>query len=456
MDLILSTLNTGLLLLDPELTVVWANAMIWKMFPDENLYGKKCYAVAENRTEPCEGCQSILAFEDGEVHEREFQNQLNKRWYQVLAMPIKDEKGRVTNVLEATTDINDRKQVELERNSALRELRALKNKLEEENIYLKTELLDAKLFSNMIGTSNALRYVQTRIAQVAPTGATVLIQGETGVGKELVARAIHDNSRGKSGKPFIKVNCAAIPANLVESELFGHEKGAFTDAATQRKGRFELADTGTLFLDEISELPQDTQAKLLRVLQDGEFERVGGSRTFRSDVRIIAATNRDLNAEVTAGRFRADLFYRLNVYPITVPPLRKRREDIPLLVEHFIAHLAPPIGKRIERIPRPIMEQMKKYDWPGNVRELRNVLERSIITSRDSTLQLSEDLIKTPHHSSAAIGSAMSLEEIQRRHIQAVLEQANGRIEGPGGAAEILQLKPSTLRHRMKKLGIKR
>jgi len=456
MELILSTLNTGLVVLDPDFTVIWANAMILKMFPDENLFGKKCFVVAENRSEPCEGCQSVLAFKDGEIHEREFQNQLNKRWYQVLAMPIKDDKGRVVNVLEATTDINDRKQVELERDKILKELKALQKKLEEENIYLKTELLDAKLFSKMIGTSNALRYVQTRIAQVAPTGATVLIQGETGVGKELVARAIHDNSRGKSGKPFIKVNCAAIPANLVESELFGHEKGAFTDAATQRKGRFELADTGTLFLDEISELPQDTQAKLLRVLQDGEFERVGGSRTFRSDVRIIAATNRDLNAEVTAGRFRADLFYRLNVYPITVPPLRKRREDIPLLVEHFIAHLAPPIGKRVERIPRPTMKQMKNYDWPGNVRELRNVLERSIIISRDSTLQLSEDLIKTPHHSSVAIGSAMSLEEVQRQHIQAVLEQANGRIEGPGGAAEILQLKPSTLRHRMKKLGVKR
>jgi len=455
MDLILSTLNTGLLLLDPELTVVWANAMILKMFPDENLFGKKCFVVAENRSEPCEGCQSVLAFKDGEMHEREFQNQLNKRWYQVLAMPIKDDKGRVVNVLEATTDINDRKQVELERDKILKELKALQKKLEEENIYLKSEISDSCLFAGMIGTSNALRYVKTRVEQVAPTDSSVLILGETGVGKELVARAIHENSN-RSLRPFIKINCAAITANLVESELFGHEKGAFTDAILQHKGRFELADTGTLFLDEISELPQKTQAKLLHVLQDGEFERVGGSRAHKCDVRIIAATNRDLNGEVAAGRFRADLFYRLNVYPITVPPLRKRREDIPLLVKHLISLTEPRIGKKIDSVPKQLMKQLRAYDWPGNVRELRNVLERSIITSRDSTLQLSEDLIKTPHHSSAAIGSAMSLEEVQRQHIQAVLEQANGRIEGPGGAAEILQLKPSTLRNRMKKLGIKR
>ncbi len=456
MDLILSTLNTGLVLLDADMNVVWANAMIWKMFPDENLYGKKCYAVAENRTEPCDGCQAVLAFKDGESHEREFQNQLNKRWYQVLAMPIKDEKGMVMNVLESTTDINDRKQVELERNTALKELRALKKKLEDENIYLKSEIRDARLFSEMVGTSNGLRYVQTRIDQVAPTGATVLIQGETGVGKELVARAIHDSSRSKSGKPFIMVNCAAIPSNLVESELFGHEKGAFTDALQRRKGRFELADNGTLFLDEISELPQDTQAKLLRVLQDGNFERVGGTKTHKCDVRIIAATNRDLNSEVAAGRFRADLFYRLNVYPITVPPLRKRREDIPLLVEHFISLLAPRIGKKIEKIPRQLMEQLKTYDWPGNVRELRNVVERSIITSPNSTLQVPDDLLAGQPTVPAGTGSAIGLDEIQRQHIQAILEQTSGRIEGKDGAAEILGLKPSTLRHRMKKLGIKR
>ena len=455
MDIILSTLNTGLVLLDLEMTVVWANAMIWKMFPDENLYGKKCYAVAENRTTPCNGCQAVFAFKDGEVHEREFQNKLNKRWYQVVALPVKDENGSVINVLEATTDIDDRKKLEKSRDQALKELEALKNKLEEENVYLKSEVCEVRLFSDMIGTSNALRYVQTRVEQVASTDATVLIMGETGVGKELVARAIHENSN-RADKPFIKVNCAAMPTSLVESELFGHERGAFTDAIQQRKGRFELADTGTLFLDEISELPQDTQAKLLRVLQDGEFERVGSARTLKADVRIIAATNRDLNAEVADGWFRADLFYRLNVYPITVPPLRKRREDIPLLVEHFISLIAPRIGKHIYTVPRQIMAQLKAYDWPGNIRELRNVVERSIITSPNSTLHVPDDLLTEKQLSSAEFGSSISLDEVQHQHILAILKKTDGKIEGPGGAAEILQLKPSTLRHRMKKLGVKR
>ena len=454
MDKILSTLNTGLVMLEPDMTVVWANAMIWKMFPDENLYGKKCYAVAEKRNTPCEGCQAVFAFKDGEVHEREFQNKLNKRWYQVIALPVKDEDGRVTNVLEATTDIDDRKQLEKTRDLALKEIKALKKKLEEENIYLKSEIREARLFSDMIGTSNALRYVQKRIEQVASTDSSVLILGETGVGKELVARAIHDNSK-RSARPFIKINCAAIPSNLFESELFGHERGAFTDALQQRKGRFELADKGTLFLDEINELPQNTQAKFLRVLQDGEFERVGGNRTLKSNVRLIAATNRDLNAEVAAGRFRADLFYRLNVYPITVPALRKRRDDIPLLVEHFISLLAPTIGKKIDMVPRQLLDQLNSYDWPGNIRELRNVVERSIITSTNSTLQVSDDLI-SKHLSHASTGSPISLDEAQRLHILAILEKTDWKIEGSKGAAEILQLKPSTLRHRMKKLGIKR
>jgi transcriptional regulator with GAF, ATPase, and Fis domain len=289
-------------------------------------------------------------------------------------LPVKNQEGHVIYVLEASSDITDRKQVEKKRDQALKELEALKTKLEEENLYLKSEVCEARLYSEMIGTSNALHYVQTQVSQVAPTDSTVLIQGETGVGKELVARAIHQESKIRSVNPFIKVNCAAIPSNLAESELFGHERGAFSDAREQKKGRFELADTGTLFLDEISELSQDTQAKILRVLQEGEFERVGGTRTIKSDVRIIAATNRDLSAEVAAGHFRADLFYRINVYPITVPPLRKRREDIPLLVEHFVSQIGSDMGKKIDKIPKKVMEQFNAYDWPGNVRELRNVV----------------------------------------------------------------------------------
>jgi transcriptional regulator with GAF, ATPase, and Fis domain len=359
-------------------------------------------------------------------------------------------------VLEATSDITGRKEIELKRDQALKELEALKEKLEEENIYLKSEVREARLFSDMIGTSNALRYVQTQVIQVASTASTVLIQGETGVGKELVARAIHNDSKSRSNKPFIKVNCAAIPSNLVESELFGHERGAFTDAGEQRKGRFELADTGTLFLDEISELSQNTQAKILRVLQEGEFERVGGTQTLKSDVRIIAATNRDLNAEVAAGRFRADLFYRINVYPITVPPLRKRREDIPLLVEHFIRQIGADMGKKIDKIPKKFMGQLQAYDWPGNIRELRNVVERSLITSPGSTFQLAYFSIEMHKSLSPPSNQRGSLDEIQQQHIQHVLKETGWKINGVGGAAEILQMKPSTLRNRMKKLGIKR
>jgi len=281
-----------------------------------------------------------------------------------------------------------------------------------------------------------------------------LLLGESGTGKELLARALHRLSPRAEGN-FVAINCAAIPENLLESELFGHEKGAFTGAHKQTVGKVEVADGGTLFLDEIGDMSLKTQAKVLRALQEQVVERVGGASTVRVDVRVLAATNKDLNDEVAVGRFRADLFYRLNVYPITMPPLRKRRGDIPLLVEHFIALLAPPIGKRIERIPRKIMDQLKAYDWPGNVRELRNVIERSIITSPNSTFHVPDSLI-LKKHSAAATGSSLSLEEIQRQHIQAVLEKTDGRIEGSKGAAEMLQLKPSTLRHRMKKLGIKR
>ena len=456
LEIILSALNTGLALINEDLTIAWVNELTRSILPWDDLIGRVCYEAAAQRDEPCEGCGALLAFADGEIHETERQSPVDDSWHYIVSIPIKDEKGKVVSVLESVSDVTERKQAQIDRDKALEELTVLKKKLEEENIYLKSEIRDARLFSDMVGTSNALRYVQTRVAQVAPTGASVLIQGETGVGKELVARAIHDDSRGKIGKPFIKVNCAAIPANLVESELFGHEKGAFTDAVQQHKGRFELADKGTLFLDEISELPQDTQAKLLRVLQDGEFERVGGSRTLKSDVRIIAATNKDLNGEVAAGRFRADLFYRLNVYPITVPPLRKRREDIPLLVEHFTSLIAPTIGKQIDKIPKQLMDLLKAYDWPGNVRELRNVVERSIITSPNSTLHVPDDLITGQQLSSPEFGSAISLDEVQRQHIQAILEKTNGKIEGPDGAAAILGLKPSTLRHRMKKLGVKR
>jgi transcriptional regulator with GAF, ATPase, and Fis domain len=306
----------------------------------------------------------------------------------------------------------------------------------------------------MVGESDALKKVLVDIRKVAPTNATVLIQGETGVGKELAARAVHDASP-RAEAPFVAVNCAALPANLVESELFGHERGAFTDARQRRRGRFELADGGTLFLDEITELPLDLQPKLLRVVQQGEFQRVGGSVTHRVDVRMIAASNRDLRAEVKAGRFREDLFYRLNVFPITVPPLRDRVEDIPLLVGHFVPAIAARIGREVDEIPASVMRELVNYTWPGNVRELLNILERSVLTSPDSVLVLPETL----HGSDDPVpvdrsGPLLTLEQHEREYVAQILRVTKGQVAGPGGAAEILGVNPSTLRSRLKKLGL--
>ena len=457
MDVILSTLNTGLALINPDMTIEWVNAKTQEILPWDELVGKVCYEAAANRDEPCEGCGALLAFADGKIHETERQSPVDGRWHQIISLPIKDTNGTVVKVLESVTDITNRKEAEIGRDQALKELEAIKSRLEEENIYLKTEIQEERFFSKIIGKSNALLYVLTRVNEVAETDATVLVQGETGVGKELVARAVHD-AGSRSEKPFVKVNCAAIPSNLVESELFGHERGAFTGADRLRRGRFELADEGTIFLDEISELPLDTQAKLLRVLQDGEFERVGGNKTMKGNVRVVAATNRILTEEVAAGSFRADLYYRLNVYPLSIPPLRKRREDIPLLVEHFAPQIASRIGKHIDQVPPHVMDRLMAYHWPGNVRELRNVLERAVITSPGSVLQLLPGFeLESPKI--AQVGSEedwYSLEEAERRHILKALERANGKVEGAGGAAELLELKPSTLRFRIKKLGIKR
>jgi transcriptional regulator with GAF, ATPase, and Fis domain len=290
---------------------------------------------------------------------------------------------------------------------------------------------------------------------VAGTDTTVLIQGETGTGKELVARYLHQQSRRAQGA-FITLNCAALQPNLVESELFGHEAGAFTGATQKRRGRFELADGGTLFLDEVSEIPLELQAKLLRVLQEGQFERVGGARTLSCDVRVIAATNRRLRDALQSGQFRPDLYYRLNVYPIRVPPLRQRREDIPLLVEDFLPRIAQRIGKAIATVPPATMAALQEYDWPGNVRELKNIIERAVITSPGPDLQLPEALVPHARHGGDGEAAAefVSLAAVERRYITRVLEAAGWRISGPAGAAAVLDLNPSTLRYRIKKLGI--
>jgi formate hydrogenlyase transcriptional activator len=309
----------------------------------------------------------------------------------------------------------------------------------------------------IVGDSPALRRVLALAAQVAPTDSTVLIQGETGTGKELVARAIHDRSPRRE-RPLVRINCAALPRDLVESELFGHEKGAFTGAVQQRRGRFELADGGTLLLDEVGELPLEAQAKLLRVLQEHEFERVGGARSLRADVRVIAATNRDLQAQVAAGGFRSDLYYRLNVFPIAMPPLRERRDDIPRLVQHFATKAARKLGKTLEGIAPAFIEQASAYDWPGNIRELENLIERAMIMSDGTRLDATELFSKASpsDKASPAAQADATLEEIERAHIRRVLERTRWAIEGERGAARLLGLNPSTLRGRLRKLGIRK
>jgi transcriptional regulator with GAF, ATPase, and Fis domain len=342
-----------------------------------------------------------------------------------------------------------RQRAEAELLAHLAEIRQLQARLEAENMYLREEVGQSSGFDDIVGRSPAIQNVLARVAQVAPTSATVLLLGETGTGKDLLARAIHDRSPRRA-RTLVKVNCAALPPTLVESELFGHEKGAFTGATATRPGRFELADGGTLFLDEIAELPLDLQPKLLRVLQDGEFERVGGTRTHKVGVRIVAATNRDLARAIGEGRFREDLYYRLNVFPIPVPPLRERREDVPLLVWAIVERRQVDLGRRIERVPKRVMDALVNYGWPGNVRELENVIERALILSPGSTLQLEEPLAAT------ARPRADRLDEIEQEHILRVLERCGWRIDGEGNAAAVLALQPSTLRSRMHKLGIKR
>ena len=328
-----------------------------------------------------------------------------------------------------------------------------KARLEAQNVYLQEEIKVTHNFEELIGGSTSLKKVLKNVERVAPTDSTVLITGETGTGKELIARAIHNLSPRK-GRPLVKVNCAAIPAGLIESELFGHEKGAFTGALTKKMGRFELADKGTIFLDEIGELPLDLQSKLLRVLQEGEFERVGGAQTFKVSVRVIAATNRDLEQQSKTGHYRPDLYYRLNVFPIHLPALREREGDIPLLAQYFARKFAANLGKKIDRIPERMIAALQRYQWPGNIRELEHVIERAVILSEGSELE-PIDWLSQPG-GRAGLGKALTLEEVERQHIVDILDQTNWRVSGEKGAAKILGLNPTTLEARMKKLGIAR
>ncbi len=364
------------------------------------------------------------------------------------------ERKRIAEALQQAHDELERRVEErtVELRTALSEIKTMKDQLEAENIYFRQEIKMKHQFDHILGHSDGLKYVLYRAEQVAPTNTTVLILGETGTGKELVAAAIH-NLGPRKDRPLITVNCAALPANLMESELFGREKGAFTGADTRQVGRFEVANGSTLCLDEIGELPLETQAKLLRAIQHNEFERLGSSHTIKVDVRIVATTNRNLEEEVRKARFRQDLYYRLNVFPITVPPLRQRKEDIPLLVQAFIERYARKLGKQITSIPKETMKALQDYPWPGNVRELESVIERAVILCPGPVLQLADKL----EISSLPLSSSMrTLEEMERAQILKILSETRWRIEGKDGAAAILGLHPSTLRARMHKLGILR
>lgn len=581
MNVVLSSLNTGLALMNRGMTVEWVNETMMRVLSSGDPMGQKCYSIFGGHSGPCEKCPALLTFKDARIHERDLLNPANGRWYHVVAQPVKDTTHCVAKVLESVTDITEQKlageslrkseekfrgfftctpdycyiispegvildtndaaldvtgyrkeeligrtfatlysaesrpkvkqlfesqrwrekgelrgeelvitdrkgrrrivllsagavrdgegkivhstsiqtditelkRTEEDRNRLMKELEAIKNRLEEENIYLRKEIRAEEDFSDIIGKSNGLLYVLMRVKEVAPTDSTVLIEGETGVGKERVARAIH-NISGRVGKPFITVNCAALPQALAESELFGHEPGAFTGAQRLRKGRFELADGGTIFLDEVGEMPPEIQVKLLRVLQNQEFERVGGTHTLKVNVRVITATNHVLLDEVAAGRFRPDLFYRLNVYPITVPPLRKRREDIPLLVEFFVKDISTRMGKQIDRIAPGVLEQFKAYDWPGNIRELMNVVERAVIISRDAILRLPRGALGGPAPSGP--DGFTSLKDNEKQYIVRALEVTGWRVSGSKGAAKLLGVNASTLESKIKKLGIRK
>jgi PAS domain S-box-containing protein len=382
----------------------------------------------------------------GSAYELELQVQgadRNYRWFLVRYNPLHDDKGQVKRWYVVSTDIDERKRAE--------------EKLQQENVALREEIDKASMFEEIVGTSRSLKAVLSRIAKVGPTDSTVLITGETGTGKELIARAVHKRSQ-RSGRPFISVNCAALPPTLVSSELFGHEKGAFTGAAQRRLGRFEMADGGTIFLDEVGELLPDTQAALLRVLQEREFERVGGGQPIQVDVRVIAATNRDLNAAVANGSFRQDLLYRLNVFPIEVPPLRERKDDILILVEYFVQRYANRAGRNIRSIDQKTLDLLQSYDWPGNIRELQNVIERSMILSSTDVFSVDELWLSkstSPQESRAETSPALNVEpRSEREIIEAALAETRGRVSGLSGAAAKLRIPPSTLETRIKALKI--
>ena len=391
----------------------------------------------------------LLAMED--ITERKQLGDELQKAHDNLELIVNERTGELTMAnMQLLREIDERRKAEESLREALKEVKQLKDQLHEENLYLREEINLIYSHKDIVGNSEAIRTVLKQIEQVAPTDSTVLIQGETGTGKELLAHAIH-NLSSRKGRLMIKVNCAALPPTLIESELFGREKGAFTGALSMQIGRFELADASTIFLDEIDTLPLELQAKLLRVLESGEFERLGSPRTVKVDVRIISSTNRDLARFVSEGGFREDLYYRLNVFQITVPPLRERREDILPLVWSFVQEFSKRMGKRIESIPQKGVEALQAYPWPGNVRELRNVTERAMIITTGPVLHLD-----VPKIAQSGADQSGTLEEVEKRHIIEALDTTGWQVSGKDGAAEILGINPKTLESMMKKLGIQR
>jgi PAS domain S-box-containing protein len=481
---ILESIREPLIVLDQDLKVVTANNAFFQTFdvsPDETegvlIYelGSRQWDIPRLRELFEDVLPQNTSFHDFEV-EHDFETigrkimHLNaRRIYgadsqtQLILLAIEDVTEREyyrrhleEMVEQRTAELSAAKQ-EAEKNrqaaeDSLVEIKKLKDRLEAERAYLQEEIKLVYNHENIVGKSDAINYVFYKVGQIAGTDTTVLILGETGTGKELVARAIHSTSPRKN-RALIKMNCAALPSNLIESELFGHEKGAFTGAQSRRLGRFEVADNATLVLDEIGELPLELQPKLLRLIDDGEIERLGSSETRKVDVRIITATNRNLEEEVNKGEFREDLWYRLNVFPITMPPLRDRFDDIPLLVNFYVERISKILGKLIEKIPSNIMDALRQYHWPGNVRELENVLERAVINSSGPKLRLADEL-KKPHKDTTRADK--TLENVEREYIIRVLEQVHWKVSGKNSAAEILGLDRSTLRARMRKLNIRK
>jgi formate hydrogenlyase transcriptional activator len=470
-QLILNSAGEGIYGLDNQGHTTFVNEAAAKMvgWKLEDLVGKNQHDILHH-TKPdgtayeVKGCPIYAAFKDGKIHTVDDEVFWRKDGtsfpVEYTSTPIKDADGKLLGAVVVFKDITKRKEAEqvlqktnIDLQNALSEVEQLKIRLEAENKYLQQELKLTHNFEEIISDSKVFRKVLAKVEQVAGTDATVLITGESGTGKELIARAVHNLSSRKD-RALVKLNCAALAANLIESELFGHERGAFTGALNQRVGRFELADGGTIFLDEIGELPIDLQSKLLRVLQEGEFERLGSARTIKVDVRIIAATNRDLPEEIGKGNFREDLYYRLNVFPIHAPPLRERRDDIPLLVNHFLSKFEIRLGKKIGVVSKKVMNDLVSYPWAGNVRELENVIERAAIISQGDKLELGDALSKTS--GTAKNKRITTLDENERQHILKALQFTNWKVSGEKGAAKLLDLNRTTLEARMKKLDIRR